>query len=126
MPKKKMTTEKRLSMRLYLSLFLYTVAGYGLAVLLDYIFSKFDNGILAWLHLRTDAIFIIYLIIGFVCIFNYFWKKPWGYLDEVISATQTVYEQNDHAVALSDPLKELENQLNQILISRKNYTQPAP
>lgn len=32
MPKKKMTTEKRLSMRLYLSLFLYTVAGYGLAV----------------------------------------------------------------------------------------------
>ncbi len=117
MPKKKMTTEKRLSMRLYLSLFLYTVAGYGLAVLLDYIFSKFDNGILAWLHLRTDAIFIIYLIIGFVCIFNYFWKKPWGYLDEVISATQTVYEQNDHAVALSDPLKELENQLNQIKMS---------
>jgi two-component system sensor histidine kinase VanS len=35
-------------------------------------------------------------------------------LDEVISATQTVYEQNDHPVALSDPLKELEEQLNQI------------
>lgn len=114
---KKITTEKRLSVRLYLSLFIYAVVGYGLVVLLDYIFSKSDNSILAWLHLRTDVIFIVYLIMGFVCIFNFFWKKPWGYLDEVISATQTVYEQNNHVVALSDPLKELENQLNQIKMS---------
>ena len=48
---------------------------------------------------------------------NIFGKKPWGYLDEVITATQTVYEQNDHTVALSDPLKELEEQLNQIKMS---------
>ena len=114
---KRTTTEKRLSVRLYLSLVLYTVVGFGLVILLDYIFSKFNNSILSWLYLRIDAILIIYLIIGFVCIFNYFWKKPWGYLDEVISATQTVYEQNDHAVALSEPLKELENQLNQIKMS---------
>ena len=114
---KRTTTEKRLSVRLYLSLVLYTVVGFGLVILLDYIFSKFNNSILSWLYLRIDAILIIYLIIGFVCIFNYFWKKPWGYLDEVISATQTVYEQNDHVVALSDPLKELENQLNQIKLS---------
>lgn len=114
---KKITTEKRLSVRLYLSLFIHAVVGYGLVVLLDYIFSKSDNSILAWLHLRTDVIFIVYLIMGFVCIFKFFWKKPWGYLDEVISATQTVYEQNNHVVALSDPLKELENQLNQIKMS---------
>ena len=114
---KRTTTEMRLSVRLYLSLVLYTVVGFGLVILLDYIFSKFNNSILSWIYLRIDAILIIYLIIGFVCIFNYFWKKPWGYLDEVISATQTVYEQNDHAVALSDPLKELENQLNQIKMS---------
>lgn len=114
---KRTTTEKRLSVRLYLSLVLYTVVGFGLVILLDYIFSKFNNSILSWLYLRIDAILIVYLIIGFVCIFNYFWKKPWGYLDEVISATQTVYEQNDHVVALSDPLKELENQLNQIKLS---------
>ena len=56
-------------------------------------------------------------MLGFVCIFNYYWKKPWGYLDEVIYATQTVYEQNNHTVSLSDPLKELEAQLNQIKMS---------
>ena len=43
--------------------------------------------------------------------------KAWGYLDEVIDATQTVYEQNNHTVSLSDPLKELEAQLNQIKMS---------
>lgn len=117
MSKKEMTTEKRLKVRLYLSLLVYTVVGYGLTLILDYIFSKFDNGIFAWLYWRLDLFFILYLMIGFVCIFNYYWKKPWGYLDEVIDATQTVYEQNNHTVSLPDPLKELEAQLNQIKMS---------
>ena len=116
MSKKEMTTEKRLKVRLYLSLLVYTVVGYGLTLILDYIFSKFDNGIFAWLYWRLDLLFILYLMLGFICIFNYYWKKPWGYLDEVIDATQTVYEQNNHTVSLSEPLKELEEQLNQITI----------
>lgn len=87
MSKKEMTTEKRLKVRLYLSLLVYTVVGYGLTLILDYIFSKFDNGIFAWLYRRLDLLFILYLMIGFVCIFNYYWKKPWGYLDEVIDAS---------------------------------------
>lgn len=37
---KRTTTEKRLSVRLYLSLVLYTVVGFGLAILLDYIFQS--------------------------------------------------------------------------------------
>ena len=37
---KRTTTEKRLSVHLYLSLVLYTVVGFGLVILLDYIFSK--------------------------------------------------------------------------------------
>lgn len=37
---KKITTEKRLSVRLYLPLFIYAVVGYGLVVLLDYIFQS--------------------------------------------------------------------------------------
>lgn len=40
---KRTTTEKRLSVHLYLSLVLYTVVGFGLVILLDYIFSKFNN-----------------------------------------------------------------------------------
>ena len=52
MSNKKMATEKRLKVRLYLSLLIYTVVGYGLTFILNYIFSKFDNGIFAWLYWR--------------------------------------------------------------------------
>ena len=122
MSKKEMTTEKRLKVRLYLSLLVYTVVGYGLTLILDYIFSKFDNGIFAWLYWRLDLLFILYLMIGFVCIFNYYWKKPWGYLDEVIDATQTVYEQNNHTVSLSDPTSTRQIVLNTTdpILSDKN------
>ena len=58
---KRTTTEKRLSVRLYLSLVLYTVVGFGLVILLDYIFSKFNNSILSWIYLRIDEI-LLYLI----------------------------------------------------------------
>lgn len=57
MSNKEMTTEKRLKVRLYLSLLVYTVVGYGLTLILDYIFSKFDNGIFAWLYWRLDLLF---------------------------------------------------------------------
>ena len=56
MSNKKMATEKRLKVRLYLSLLIYTVVGYGLTFILNYIFSKFDNGIFAWLNWRLDPV----------------------------------------------------------------------
>ena len=44
-------------------------------------------------------------------------EKAVGLSGWSIDATQTVYEQNNHTVSLSDPLKELEAQLNQIKMS---------
>lgn len=117
MRKKQLTPEKRIGSQLYLVLFLYTVIGIVLVFVLQFLFSKCNHGIFMWLYWRMDAIFILYLITGFVCIFHHFWKKPWGYLDEVIAAMQIVYQQNDHTVALSEPLKELESQFNQIKMS---------
>ncbi len=35
----------------------------------------------------------------------------------MIAATQTVYEQNSHTIELSEPLRELEQQMNQIKMS---------
>ena len=39
-----------------------------------------------------------YLVIGLSVIFYHYWRKPWDYLDEVINAAQTVYEQNNAAI----------------------------
>lgn len=107
-------TEKKLRIRLSISLILYTVLGYILVVIFDYGYSQLSNSFYTWLHLRIDVIYILYLAIGYGCIFHHYWKKPWEYLQEVIQATKTVYQPNDSTIQLSEPLKEVEKQMNQI------------
>lgn len=109
--------EKKLRIRLFITLFLYAAIGFAIMMLFQYIFSRFKNPIIEWLYWRITAIYILYLLIGLTCIFYYYWKKPWNYLDEVVIATKTVYEQNDHTIELSEPLREVERQMNQIKMS---------
>lgn len=106
--------EKKLRVKLYITLILYTLVGYILVVLFDYGFSKFSNTFFPLLHLRIDDIYFLYLVVGFCCIFFHYWKKPWGYLQEVVNATKTVYQPDDSTIELSEPLKDMEKQMNQI------------
>lgn len=100
-------TEKKLRIKLYIILILYTSIGCILAIILS-------NTSFPWLHLRIEVIFFLYLVVGFCCIFHHYWKKPWGYLQEVITATKTVHQLNDSTIELSEPLKDMEKQMNQI------------
>ena len=109
--------EKRLRLRLFLLLSIYTVIGFVVMLLSDYVLALFPSPISTWILGRLDVIFALYLIFGFVGIFYFYWKKPWEYLNEVIGATEIVYEQNDHAIELSEPLREVESQMNQIKMS---------
>lgn len=106
--------EKKLRVKLYITLTLYTLIGYILVILLDYGFSKFSNTFFLWLALRIGVIYFLYLVVGFCCIFYHYWKKPWGYLQEVVNATKTIYQPNDSTIELSEPLKDMEKQMNQI------------
>lgn len=109
--------ERKLLIRLYAALAIYAAAGFLAVVFLGNTLPISENPVLSWLCLRLDMIYIFCLAVGFICIFRHYWKKPWGYLDEVVSATKTVYEQNDQAIALSEPLCEVESQMNQIKMS---------
>ena len=109
--------EKRLRFRLFLLLSLYTVIGFVIMLLSDYVLALLPSPISTWILSRLDVIFALYLIFGFMGIFCFYWKKPWEYLNEVIGATEIVYEQNDHAIELSEPLREVESQMNQIKMS---------
>ncbi len=106
--------EKKLRVKLNITLVLYTLVGYILAILFDYEFSRFSNTFFTWLHLRIEVIYFLYLVVGFCCIFNHYWKKPWEYLQEVVNATKTLYQPNDSTIELSEPLKDVEKQMNQI------------
>ena len=86
-------------------------------LLSNYVLALFPSPISTWILERLDVIFALYLIFGFVGIFYFYWKKPWEYLNEVIGATEIVYDQNDHAIELSEPLREVESQMNQIKMS---------
>lgn len=114
---KNYTTEKKLRLKLYITLISYTLMGYFLTIILDYEFYQSPDVFLEWFRLRIDVIYFLYLIIGFCCIFYHYWKKPWKYLQEVIHATKIIYQLNDSAIELSEPLKEVEKQMNQIKMS---------
>lgn len=117
MKKKNFTIENKLRVRLYITLFLYIAGGFVAMLFLQFIFSIFKNPVVEWLYWRMDAIYIFYLLVGLSGIFYYYWQKPWDYLEEVINGTKTVYEQNDHTIVLSEPLREVETQMNQIKMS---------
>ena len=85
-----------------------------MTVILDYGFGKFSNTFFLWLQLRIEVIYFLYLIVGFCCVFYHYWKKPWLYFKEVVNATKTVYQLDDSTIELSEPLKDVEKQMNQI------------
>ena len=109
--------KKKLEFRLLVILPLYIISGFIVLMLYQVIYRDSQNPIMEWLYWRLDVIYFFYLCIGLACIFCHYWRKPWNYLDEVIAATQTVYEQNSHTIELSEPLREVEQQMNQIKMS---------
>lgn len=117
MKKQNFPIRQKLQFRFFIIMLIYTLSGLIAMPLLEYIFSRFENQVFSWLYLRLDVIYFFYLVVGLACIFYHYWKKPWDYLDEVVTATQIVYEQNSQAVELSEPLREVEQQMNQIKMS---------
>lgn len=110
-------TERKLWKRLLLILALYALIGMAVAILLDYILGIFPSPAFLWIGQRIDAIYILYVILGFIGIFYYYWNKPWMYLDEIIRATGEIYEQNSQPIVLSESLRPIESQMNQIKMS---------
>ena len=117
MKKQSFPAREKLRIRLLAIVPAYTAAGLAVMPLLEYILSRSAGRISEWLYLRLDVLYFFYLVIGLSVIFYHYWRKPWDYLDEVINAAQTVYEQNNAAIELSEPLREVEKQMNQIKMS---------
>lgn len=109
--------EKKLLIRLFVTLALWAVVGFVVIALLSSETIETDNAVIAWLGLRLDILYVIFLVVGFFGIFYFYWKKPWSYLNEVVDATETVYEKSAKGITLSPPLHEVENRMNQIKLS---------
>ena len=75
---------------------------------IDYL-SSFVN----WIEVHRVFGFFVYIGIGYTAILL-FWKKPFGYLNEVLIATSDIYQQENRLIKLSTPLKSIENYLNKL------------
>lgn len=58
--------------------------------------------------------FIFILGTGYLIIFLYYWMKTLGYLENIIKATEVMYNTKDEYIELPSELKEVENQMNHI------------
>lgn len=112
--------EKKLRIRLFVTLALWAVVGFVVLLLLGTVKDESNNAVIIWLGSRLDILYIAFLIIGFFAIFYSYWKKPWNYLYEVVDATETVYEKSAKGIALSAPLHEVDSRMNQIKLSVLN------
>lgn len=106
--------EKQLYVRMYMTLVCWAAVGVCFVLLLGWVTDHMDNLVADWLAVRLDLIYVIFLITGFLGIFHFFWQKLWGYLDEVVEATEAVYNIDGRSICLSTPLHEVENRLNEI------------
>lgn len=60
---------------------------------------------------------ILVYIFEFIIIFLYYWKKTLGYLENIIQATENIYDSKDELIQFPSELAEVENQMNQIKIN---------
>lgn len=69
--------------------------------------------------IQINGIPILFLLggSGFILIFIHYWRKTVGYLDDVLEATENVYNSRNDLIVLPADLKDAEMQLNQIKLN---------
>mgnify|MGYP002706378529 CR=1 FL=1 len=69
---------------------------------------------------NRTAVLFSYITIGGIIIILYYWKKTFSYFQEVVNATEQFYQKDTSLIELSEPLREVENRLNQTKVNILN------
>jgi two-component system sensor histidine kinase VanS len=110
---------KSILFRLLLALFTYTFGGifaYIVAVQIFGMRTWFGGELLYvllhWLDSKRDVFALLYIGIGYIAIFLYYWRKPFSYMEEITEALEQVYQSDNGLIELSEQLKEIESKMN--------------
>lgn len=118
---------RQLFWRMIFSLILYAIS-----FLVFFLGARYIFGFFTWdgtepIYFFADAIarnafffFAIYIVVGFSLILRHYWRKIFGYFNQVVAATESLYGEGDELVSLAPELNDLEGQLNQIKITNMN------
>ncbi|CUH92092.1 hypothetical protein SD1D_0540 [Herbinix luporum] len=122
---KKTNFKRALSFRILVRFFA-TIIIYSIAVITLFIVAKNFLGLFIWYEhdllyriLNTiDDNYILFFILvmglGYLIIFLYYWIRTMGYLDNIIKATEVIYNTEDELIELPSDLKEVEYRMNEI------------
>lgn len=70
-----------------------------------------------WADGNRDYILFAYILLGGFIIALYYWKQTFSFFQEVVNAAEQIYQENTALIQLSEPLKEVENRMNQTKVN---------
>lgn len=125
MNKRKVNFKRALSFRIltrfFVSIMIYTISMFVLFLIAREFFRTFiwyeQDFLYQVMNLVDDNPLIFFIIIlgsGYLIIFLYYWIKTLGYLEDIIKATEVMYNTKDELIELPPELKEVMYQMNQI------------
>lgn len=125
MNKRKMNIKRALSFRI-LTRFFTAIVIYSIIMVIAFLFAReflrsfiwYDTNPLYRIFNYIDDHYVPFFILvfgtGYLIIFLYYWIKTLGYLENIIKATEVMYNTQDEYIELPPELKEVENQMNHI------------
>ncbi|MCM1497558.1 MAG: HAMP domain-containing histidine kinase [Clostridium sp.] len=75
--------------------------------------------------MNRNLVIALYMMFGTVCIFCFFLRRTFTYLQEVVRGTEEFYREGSSLIELPQPLKEVENRLNQARVEILNNERNA-
>lgn len=73
--------------------------------------------LIQWADRNGAFVLSAYIMIGTVVIILHYWKRTFSFFQEVVDATEQLYQEDTALIELSEPLKEVENRLNQTKVN---------
>lgn len=70
-----------------------------------------------WADENRDFILFAYIMLGGFIIVLYYWKQTLSFFQEVVNATEQFYQEDTALIQLPEPLKEVENRMNQTKVN---------
>lgn len=107
---------RKLFCQMAITTVLYAVIGVSAYLVIIRMLEKVEiaHSLLGWIELHRVSGFFAYLVIGYTIILIHYWKKPFSYLNDILTATSSIYKQDDKSITLPAPLENIENYLNEL------------
>lgn len=118
---------QKLFLQMLIVAFLYAVIGIVAYLVLIRLLEniKIIHSLINWIETHRVIGFLTYLTIGYTVILIYYWKKPFGYLNNILIATSSIYQQGEDLITLPVPLKSIENYLNELRLDVQSSKRAA-